>query len=139
MARKNEGNLVYVDTSGWYALVDETDADHLPVKEWFKKNESPLITSDYVFDETITLIRTSLGLEEAIMFGERLKESKLAQLISVPKEDRGKAWDIFKKYDDQVFSFTDCVSFAQMERLDIRTALALDDDFKIMEYELVPF
>ena len=51
---------------------------------------------------------------------------------------RERAWEIFKKYDDQIFSFTDCVSFAQMERLDIRTALALDDDFKIMDYRVVP-
>lgn len=139
MARETEGrDLVYVDTSGWYALVDETDPDHQPVREWFEENEAPLITSDYVFDETTTLIRTALGHREAVEFGERLKESKLAQLISVPKEDKEKAWEIFKKYDDQVFSFTDCVSFAQMDQLDIRTALALDRDFEIMDYEVVP-
>ncbi|MBS3736915.1 PIN domain-containing protein [Candidatus Bipolaricaulota bacterium] len=138
MVEKNKSGLVYVDTSGWYALVDESDPEHRPVREWFEENKTPLITSDYVFDETITLIRTSLGHQEAVQFGERLKESKVAQLISVPKGDRERAWEIFKKYDDQVFSFTDCVSFAQMERLDIRTALALDDDFKIMDYSVVP-
>ncbi len=138
MVGKNEESLVYVDTSGWYALVDETDPEHRSTREWFEGNETPLITSDYVFDETITLIRTSLGHEEAVQFGKSLKESRLAQLISVPKGDKERAWEIFKRYDDQVFSFTDCVSFAQMERLDIRTALTLDDDFKIMDYEAVP-
>jgi len=138
MVGKNKSSLVYVDTSGWYALVDESDPEHRPVREWFEENETPLITSNYVFDETITLIRTSLRHQEAVQFGERLKESKVAQLISVPKGDRERAWEIFKKYDDQVFSFTDCVSFAQMERLDIRTVLALDDDFKIMDYRVVP-
>jgi len=30
VAGKNVVGLVYVDTSGWYALVDETDPDHQP-------------------------------------------------------------------------------------------------------------
>lgn len=85
MAEKNEKSLVYVDTSGWYALVDETDPDHRSAREWFEEDETPLITSDYVFDETITLIRTSLGHREAVQFGENLKESTVAQLISVPE------------------------------------------------------
>jgi len=138
MAKNNEGGLVYVDTSGWYALVDDNDPGHIPVREWFEENETPLITSDYIFDETITLIRTSLGHQEAVKFGDRLKKSKVVQLISVTRGDKEEAWEIFKNYDDQILSFTDCVSFAQMERLDIRAALALDDDFKIMDYTVVP-
>lgn len=139
MAKESEPRkLVFVDTSGWYALVDEADPDHKPVKVWFEKNRSPLVTSEYVFDETITLIRTSLGHQEAIEFGEKLKRSKLAQIISVPGEDREAGWEIFKKYDDQVFSFTDCISFVQMERLGIRVTLALDEDFKTMGYRVVP-
>lgn len=138
MAEKNEKSLVYVDTSGWYALVDKTDPDHRPAREWFEETETPLITSDYVFDETITLIRTSLGHQEAVKFGENLKESKVAQLISVSNGDKERAWEIFTKYDDQVFSFTDCVSFAQMERLGIEDAFALDEDFAIMGCGILP-
>jgi len=138
MAGKNKGSLVYVDTSGWYALVDDSDPEHRPARQWFEENETPLITSNYIFDETITLIRTSLGHQEAVQFGKSLKKSNVAQLISVSKGDRERAGEIFKKYDDQVLSFTDCVSFAQMERLDIRKALTLDDDFKIMDYKAVP-
>ena len=96
------------------------------------------MTSEYIFDETITLIRTSLGYQEAVEFGEKVKKSNLTQIISVTQEDRKAGWKIFKKYDDQVFSFTDCVSFAQMERLEINIALGLDEDFKTMGYRVVP-
>ena len=130
--------LVFVDTSGWYALVDENDPDHKPVRGWFEENRSPLVTSEYIFDETITLIRTSLGHSEAVEFGEKVKKSNLTQIISVNQEDRKDGWKIFKKYDDQVFSFTDCVSFAQIERLGIKIALALDEDFRTMGYRVVP-
>ena len=69
MAKNNEGGLVYVDTSGWYALVDDNDPGHIPVREWFEENETPLITSDYIFDETITLIRTSLDTRKRSSLG----------------------------------------------------------------------
>jgi predicted nucleic acid-binding protein len=37
--------------------------------------------------------------------------------------------DILPQYADKGFSFTDCTSFALMERLDINTVFAFDDHF----------
>lgn len=102
------------------------------------RNRLPLITTDYVFAETLTLIRTSLGHREAVKFGERLLASRLAQLISVAKEDKERAWEIFRRYDDKALSFTDCTSFAVMERLGIETAFTVDHDFKALGYLMVP-
>jgi predicted nucleic acid-binding protein len=36
---------------------------------------------------------------------------------------------MFRQYEDKGFSFTDCTSFALMERLDINTVFAFDDHF----------
>jgi len=72
------------------------DPEYRPAREWFEENEIPLITSDYVFYETITLIRTSLRHQEAVQFGKSLKESKFVQLISVPKGDGERAWGSLK-------------------------------------------
>lgn len=129
---------IFADTSGWYALVDANDPDHHRSKDWFMQNRLPLITTDYIFDESLTLIRTSLGHTEAVMFAEKLLASKLAQLISVTEEDKQKAWVIFQKYHDKVLSFTDCTSFAVMKRLEIDTAFALDHDFAVLGYTMVP-
>ena len=38
-------------------------------------------------------------------------------------------WGIFEQYEDKGFSFTDCTSFALMERLEINTAFVFDDHF----------
>lgn len=128
---------IFVDTSGWYALVDASDPDHDRARKWFLQNRLPLITTDY-FDETMTLIRTGLGHKEAVKFGEKLLTSRFAQLISVTKEDKERAWEIFQRYDDKVLSFTDCTSFAVMERLGIDTVFTLDHDFEALGYLMVP-
>jgi len=102
------------------------------------ENRLPLVTTDYIFDEALTLIRTSLGHGEAVEFAKKLLASRLARLVSVTEEDKERAWEIFQRYDDKVLSFTDCTSFAVMERLEIDTAFAVDHDFEALRYIMVP-
>jgi len=128
---------VFVDTSGWYALVDRRDPAHKAIKAWFEQNTLPLITTDYVFDETLTLIRAELGHRVAVDFGEKLRSSVWAQLVLVTVEDREAAWGIFKKFKDQRFSFTDCTSFAVMRRLGLSQVLTVDRHFRLMGFVLV--
>jgi predicted nucleic acid-binding protein len=90
----------------------------------------PLVTSNYTFDEIITLIRMHLGHHIAVRFGERLRQEKIAQLVRLTEKDEQKAWEIFERHQDKEFSFTDCTSFALMERLQIDTAFAFDRHFR---------
>ena len=52
----------FVDTGAWHALVDADDPDHDRVVAAFRVYEGRLVTSNYVFDETVTLMRYKLGL-----------------------------------------------------------------------------
>lgn len=90
-----------------------------------------------MFDETITLMRMELGHRAAVEFGEKLLKSSATQLFSVSLDDRKAAWETFKKYKDQRFSFTDCTSFIVMRRMGIRKALATDRHFKVSGFTLV--
>jgi predicted nucleic acid-binding protein len=47
------------------------------------------------------------------------------------------AWELFQKYDDQKFSFTDCISFAVMNLLKINTVFAYDSHFSVMGFCLI--
>jgi len=121
--------LVFVDTSAWYALVDKSDRDHTSAVNSVRNLTRPLITTNYVFDETLTLIKVKLGTRIAIDFGRKLWNQELAMRILVTKKDEQRAWDLFSQYDDNGFSFTDCTSFAVMERMKIDTAFVFDDHF----------
>ncbi|MEK6590521.1 MAG: PIN domain-containing protein [Nitrospinota bacterium] len=129
---------LFVDTGAWYAVVDKKDPDHNNAEYFLKNNKIPLVTTNFIFDETVTLLMSRLGWSIAKDFGQRLKNSSFVSLIIVKDEDEEKAWEIFLKYKDNNFSYTDCTSFAVMERLRIETAFSFDSHFKIIEFQIVP-
>lgn len=129
---------VFVDTAGWYALVDQSDQEHDRARRWFSENRSPLMTTDYVLDETLTLLRRRLGHPTAVTFGNRLFHSEFARVIPVEDPDRKKAWEIFRQHKDETFSFTDCTCFSVMSRRNIKKAFTFDNDFAIAGYRPVP-
>jgi len=49
--------MIFVDTGAWYASLVPTDPDHTKAVQWLAGNDSPLLTTDYVIDETLTLLR----------------------------------------------------------------------------------
>ena len=120
---------IFTDTSAWYAYIDKSDADHAAAVKLVKNLNRPLITSNYIFDETLTLVKLRIEYHVAINLGQKLWGQEVASLARVTEEDESKAWEIFVQYKDKGFSFTDCTSFAIMERLKIDTAFAFDDHF----------
>jgi predicted nucleic acid-binding protein len=131
-------NGIFVDTGAWYALVDTDDADHGAAAAFLAANTVPLITTNAVFSETVTLIRYRIGHEAARIFGQKLKESSFVRMVAVTPADEERAWEIFAKYGDQDFSFVDCTSFAVMQRMKLTQAFAFDRHFKVMKFTVVP-
>lgn len=131
-------NGIFVDTGAWYALVDCDDTDHRVAAAFLTANTIPLITTNFVYSETITLIRYRLGHGLALSFGQKLKESSFVRVVTVTPADEERAWDIFTKYRDQDFSFVDCTSFAFMERMKLSAAFAFDRHFRIMKCAVLP-
>ncbi len=129
---------VFVDSSAWLAATDKRDHSHAVIKNWLDASRGRrLVTTSFVLDETLTLIRRRLDHESAVKFGKAIFASSVAQLVQIASVDIESAWRIFQKYKDQDFSFTDCTSFAVMMRLKMTEALALDQHFAVMGFTLV--
>lgn len=131
---------VFVDTGAWYALKNKNDPNHPAVYSFFESLPAAGIvcyTSDYVIDEAITLTRARLKNHHvAATLAEDLFSEKAARLIYAAPDYLPRALEIYKKYSDQVFSFTDCTSFAIMETLKIEEALAFDRHFTFEAFGL---
>ncbi len=131
-------NRVFVDTGAWYALVDADDPDHARVSVCFREYRGRLVTSNYVFDEILTLTRYRLGWQVASRLGDQLRTGRVARLERITPQDEEAAWAIFYRYNDKSFSFTDCTSFAFVQRLGLPLCLAIDADFRAYGLHCIP-
>ena len=129
---------IFVDTSGWYSLMDQDDPDHPAVEAWFRSNTFPLITTNYTFSETVTLIMNRLGHRAAVAFGGELMESRSILFFRATEEDEKKAWEYFVKHSDKEYSFVDCLSFVVMKKLQVREALSIDKHFRQSGFRVFP-
>jgi uncharacterized protein len=130
---------LFVDTSAWLALNDKNDQYHgeaVSRSALIKEQKIHLVTSEYIFDETITIIRYRVSHRAAVMFGDALMSSTITSIEDITDEERLKAWVLFKKYRDKELSFTDCTSFALMMKLKLQKAFTFDDHFKQVGFEL---
>lgn len=129
---------LFVDTSAWFAFANRGDPDHKTVAELLAAFKGRLVTSNFVFDETVTLCLYRLGYVAAERVGQALRDSGQVDLVRVAPEDETVAWQLFRERRDKQYSFTDCTSFALMRRLDLEAAAALDDDFAREGFEQLP-
>lgn len=135
------GRRIFIDTGAFVALFDKGDDFHVAATEqWalLQKEKASLVTSNYVVDETITTIRSFAGHAIAVRAGEALFESRLLHRIPIDERVEVDAWSLFRKDDDQDFSFTDCTSFALMRTEKIDTAFCFDADFTIAGFATLP-
>ena len=131
---------LFIDTGAWYALFDRRDVHHQGARDFFqslKTRAVRLVTSDYVFDETVTVLRYRAGHRIARAFGEHLHRSQIA-CEEVDRTTRDVAWQIFVDHEDQDFSFTDCTSFALMRLHGIQDAFGFDRHFLTFGLTLHP-
>lgn len=123
---------VFVDTSAFLAIKNRRDALHndaVTIKGRLLDAGVWLLTTDYVLDESYTIIRLRAGHRVAVEFGEELRASRLVRIEYLTPDAIEEALTIFKRFKDKEFSFTDCTSFILMRRLGLREALAFDGHF----------
>ena len=126
---------LFVDTSAFYAVADESDRHHREARTLFVDRgiSGDLKTTDYVFVETWCLVRARLGRNAAMKYWGAM-ESGVVQVLGVRSEDLTRARTISRSWSDQDFSLVDCTSFAVMERLGIMEAFACDDHFRVYRF-----
>ena len=133
--------MIFVDTSAWYAAEVEDDVNHESACQFLSKIASReygvAVTTDYVIDETLTLLRSRRDLSSASGFLGKIRKSKSVRVFWVDEGLFERAAETFKKSSDKSWSFTDCTSFVIMKELRLRQALTTDHHFAQMGFELI--
>jgi len=102
--------VVFVDTGVWFALLVSKDPNHQRSTEWFSTLSEPVMTSDYVVDETLTLLLMRGERTKAINFGNLVIVGSMAILHKVTEEQFNQSWILFQQLSSSGLSFTDCTS-----------------------------
>ncbi|MGH9946556.1 MAG: type II toxin-antitoxin system VapC family toxin [Pyrinomonadaceae bacterium] len=119
-------NQVFVDTSGWLAIVVASDQYHSEAVlhyERFRTEETKLITHEGVLIEVGNMLSPSRSRSVAVELRTKIIASSRIELAALTNELIDDAWDLYSKRADKDWSIVDCMSFLVMERRGIVEAL----------------
>lgn len=130
---------IFLDSSAQIALLSDKDANHTTataILEQLDRERAALVMTDYVFDELLTALTTRVGRFKAIQYSQKFPGGKV-MLVFIEPTDFYRAKRMFEQYTDKRWSFTDCVSFAVMQRMKITDAFSFDRDFTQAGFNLL--
>ena len=93
--------MIFVDTGAWFASVVPSDRDHVTATRWLSQNTQPLITTDYIVDETLTLLKVRGQTLRAMVMGEQFFRGTLATLYYLTEADIRLSWETFHQFSDK--------------------------------------
>ncbi len=134
--------MIYVDTSAWYAAEVEDDTHHGEARQFLGRLASGKhgvsVTTDYVLDETLTLLRSRRSLDDATRFVDKVRKSRSVKVFWIDEQLFEKALGVFRSSGDRKWSFTDCTSFALMKELSLSDAFSFDEHFEEAGLKVYP-
>lgn len=124
--------MTFVDTGPFLARYNRRDSFHEECRALWQRLETrrtALVTTNFVIDELLTLLGRRAGYGFAAETGRVLYSSRALRVLRPDERDEVRAIAHFTRLADQHVSFTDCVSFALMERHHVAVAFTLDAHF----------
>ena len=124
---------VFMDSAGFLALWDASDEHHgaaVSLLQEFRRKRRRFVTSEYIVDESATLLLIRHSHKAAVDFLDTVEKSQALWLEWVGPERFFAGAALFRRRADREWSFTDCVSFTLMRELRIRDAFTTDKHFK---------
>ena len=131
---------VFADTQGWISLSHKRDQFNQKAVKIVKQildQGRILITTNFVLDETFTLLLVRLTHKSAVEFGEMVRSTNSIKILHITENIEEDAWQLFKKYSDKKFSFTDCTSFVVMQQQHITEVFTNDHHYEQMGFSIL--
>ena len=133
--------MIYIDTGAFLARYLSRDQYHKQAKEFWqylRKEGERCFTSNFVLDETFTLLARRAGYKFAVQRARNIFSSERLTILRPDDEDEMKAIEFFDKYADQEISFTDCISFVLMRKEKLKRVFSFDGHFGLTCFKMCP-
>ena len=133
--------MIYIDTAAFLARYLSHDQHHQQaITFWndIRKKRESCFTSNFVLDETFTLLGRRAGYNFAARRATNIYSSRILKILRPTREEEIKAIEFFGKYADHAVSFTDCISFVLMRREKINRVFSFYNHFEWAGFMLCP-
>jgi len=123
---------LFVDTWGWLALAEPLDRKHAAARQCYEEysRSGRVITSNYVLDESLTLIFRRLRFDVAYNFSKAVLESSFVAVETVTEARFRSAFELRRRFADKPnISFTDLTSIVIMTEFKMVDILTADAHF----------
>ena len=133
--------MIFIDTGAF--LGRHLSHDRYPRRatdfwEMLRSDNERCFTTNFVLDETFTLLGRRAGYDFVIQRAKNMYASKSLVIFRPDQNDELKALTYFSKYPDQNVSFTDCISLVLMRREKIHRVFSFDRHFDLAGFQLFP-
>ncbi len=121
--------MIFIDTGAFLARYVARDQHHaVAIDYWqvLKDSRRKCFTSNFVLDETLTLLARRTTHVFAARTSQQLLLIQVAGYLRPDENDEIAAVELFQRYADQSVSFTDCISFVLMRKMNIQCAFTFD-------------
>jgi predicted nucleic acid-binding protein len=125
--------MIFVDTGaflGRYLANDQHHQDAQSLWQKVRQQRMPCVTSNFVLDETFTLLARRGSYRFAAEKARTINVSEAFQIFRPDAKDERAAVELMEKFADQGVSFTDCVSFVLMRKASLEQVFTFDDHFE---------
>ncbi len=126
-------NVVFIDTSGWIAILNADDQFHAQAVERLRQFGSagyPLITTDWVLAETGNGLARVAARSQFVRAVKRFMQSASGRLIRVDEELFQRSLELYAQVTDKTWGLVDCASFIVMRDENMLDALSTDRHFQ---------
>ena len=121
---------ILVDASVFCAYANARDVHHKNAKNLIEdivsRKYGSGLTTDYIFDETVSVVLRKSSKNNAVNIGKLLLSSEIF-LARIDELLFQKAWSLFQAANN--LSFTDCTSVAFMQTFGIKKIATFDKGF----------
>jgi len=136
---------LFVDTSAFYARLDDRDENHTRARAVFDGIESgdlvyrPLYTTGYVLGELVTLTLSRANRTIAADALRRIRTSPRVRVLHPDETAFATACEEFHRYDDQDISLVDHLTGVLAGGRGVERVFTFDsDDFRTLGFASVP-
>ncbi len=130
---------VFVDTSAFYAVLDQDDNNHRKAARTWTDiigQDCGLVTSNYVLLETTALLQSRIGMEAVRVFQSDVVPIARVEFVTPELHAIGVA--ALLAASKRKLSLVDCISFEIVRSLGLEAVFSFDSHFRAYGFRMMP-